>query len=374
LEAIVTNPFTPTFGVTPPVIAGRIAEIEAVRRALRNGVGDPARAVLFTGARGMGKTVLLNAVEQVAREQGWAVISETARPGLMDLMTHTTLPMLLARYSETGRARRIASGSVSVLGVGGSVTTELVEQPQIKPAFRYELARLARVMGKTGQGVLISLDEVQRGPLDELRELFQAIQHAFREGLEVAFVAAGLPSAVDAILNDEVLTFLRRSTLFRLGPLPAFAAAAAVREPIAAAGRIIEDAAVDAAVAAAEGYPFMLQLVGFEAWDATPGSVIGLSRIERAAARARASAVPALIEPALQDSSPGDLRFLRALAAEPDADVAATSLATALGVSRGTITGYRRRLIAAGVIEPAGRGRLRFALPGLRDHLRPESP
>ncbi|WP_449407559.1 hypothetical protein [Microbacterium maritypicum] len=41
-----------------------------------------------------------------------------------------------------------------------------------------------------------------------------------------------------------------------------------------------------------------------------------------------------------------------------------------LGDKKNTISNYRARLIDAGLVQPAGRGRLDFALPGLREHLR----
>ncbi|MDR1237099.1 MAG: ATP-binding protein, partial [Propionibacteriaceae bacterium] len=71
---MVQNPFTPTFGVTPPMLAGREEELAAVAQALHSGPGHPARAAFFTGARGTGKTVLLNAVEELASDAGWTVI------------------------------------------------------------------------------------------------------------------------------------------------------------------------------------------------------------------------------------------------------------------------------------------------------------
>ncbi|MDR0591932.1 MAG: ATP-binding protein, partial [Bifidobacteriaceae bacterium] len=198
----VRNPFTPTFGVDPPLLAGRDAEVAAIRRALANGPGDPARAALLTGARGAGKTVLLNAVERHARDQRWAVVSTTMRPGALAELTETILPRLLNAVAKDQTT--VTGASVSVLGIGGGITRTAHEAYPGKPSFRSELEDLATLQQRTGGGVFITLDEVQRGAPDDLREVFHAIQHCFRQGLEVAFVAAGLPSAVSNLLNDEV--------------------------------------------------------------------------------------------------------------------------------------------------------------------------
>ena len=92
-----SNPFTPTFGVTPPLLVGRDDVLDDFRGALDEGPGAPGRAMLLTGVRGAGKTVVLNACEDEARRSGWAVISETVRPGLVGEMTSTQLPELLAQ-------------------------------------------------------------------------------------------------------------------------------------------------------------------------------------------------------------------------------------------------------------------------------------
>ena len=64
------NPFTPSFGVSPPLLVGREEPLERFSEALEDGPGSPGRATVYTGARGTGKTVLLNAVEDLAREEG----------------------------------------------------------------------------------------------------------------------------------------------------------------------------------------------------------------------------------------------------------------------------------------------------------------
>ncbi|MGB4745916.1 MAG: hypothetical protein WBH39_09675, partial [Candidatus Microthrix parvicella] len=53
------NPFTPSFGVSPPLLIGRDDVLARFGEALEDGPGSPGRATLYTGARGTGRTVLL---------------------------------------------------------------------------------------------------------------------------------------------------------------------------------------------------------------------------------------------------------------------------------------------------------------------------
>jgi hypothetical protein len=113
------NPFTPTFGVTPPMLVGRDEEISTFADAL-DGPGAPGRAMLFTGARGSGKTVMLNAVEDAAARRGWLVISETTRPGVADELTKTVLPGLLSEHHPGAVQSHVTGANASAAGFGAA--------------------------------------------------------------------------------------------------------------------------------------------------------------------------------------------------------------------------------------------------------------
>ena len=68
------NPFKPTAGANPPHLVGRSSLVEEFAESIDNGPGAPGRLTIFTGPRGIGKTVMLNAVaEQVQVEHQWLV-------------------------------------------------------------------------------------------------------------------------------------------------------------------------------------------------------------------------------------------------------------------------------------------------------------
>ena len=48
------NPFTPTFGRVPELLAGRREIVEEMAEAFDNGPGDPNLSTSYTGARGTG--------------------------------------------------------------------------------------------------------------------------------------------------------------------------------------------------------------------------------------------------------------------------------------------------------------------------------
>jgi len=367
---VVSNPFTPSFGVTPPLLVGRDDALDDFRIALDGGPGDPGRAILLTGVRGAGKTVLLNAFEDEAHRRGWLVISETARPGVVPEMTATRLPELLASATGDTTMSTVTGVNLTAAGFGGGVTRQRQDRYPVTPSLRSQLTQLADIQGGQGAGVLLSLDEVHREATEDLRAIAQTVQHLFREGRQLAFAAAGLPSAVEDVLNDAVVTFLRRAERFTLGSVSAQEVALALRAPIEDSGREVTDEAIATAIAGTQGYPFLVQLVGYHMWAADPGSETidaGQARVgvERAVRR-----VGRLVhEPALGGLSAVDRSFLAAMSLDDEPSRMA-DIAQRLGVTGTYASQYRLRLISAELIVPAGHGRVSFALPYLRDYLR----
>lgn len=360
------DPFTPTFGSSPPLLVGRDAELEAVAEALGGGPGAPARAALFTGLRGAGKTVLLNAVEDLARRSGWLVVSETARPGVAQHIADTHLTSLLTEHADETVRRRVTQASATVFGVGGGVTRQQEDRYPAAASLRSRLEELTDVFEPRGTGVLITIDEVHRSAITDLRE----VAHAFRDGREVAFVAAGLPSAVTSLLNDDVLTFLRRAERFSLGRVPAADVARALREPITSTGRTIDDDALDLAVEGTQRYPFLVQLVGFHAWRVDKSSSAVTADHVRQGVDAAARRVGHLVhEPALATLSAVDRSFLAAMAVD-DGPSSMRAVAQRLGVDTTYASQYRLRLVAAELIESTSYGKVDFTVPYVRTYLR----
>ncbi len=351
------NPFHASFGVSPPLLVGRDGVLEDFVEALEDGPGSSGRATLYTGARGAGKTVMLNAVEDRAREHGWLVISETATPGFIQRITQQQLPRLLRDFNP-GAVRRRMSGATAPLNIG-SVSWDTIEAHVVQAGLRNQIELLTDL-----------LDEIHQNQIDELRELAATVQHAFREGRELAFAGAGLAASVSDVVNDDVLTFLRRAERHALGSVKREDVERAFREPIEAAGRHIGAAALEVMVEGATGYPFLLQLVGAQTWRLHPDEdEITEADASTGVARARRRLGALIHEPALSAASDIDKSFMLAMAHDNGPSKMA-DVQQRLNVDVNYASQYRLRLIAAELIYPTRRGYVDFALPYLREYLR----
>src|SRR5947209_4681327 len=91
----IKNPFSPGAGSPPPELAGRDPILEQARILLgRVKQKKPEKSMLLTGLRGVGKTVLLNEIERMAKASGYLTISIEAHED-------KTLSALIAPHLRT---------------------------------------------------------------------------------------------------------------------------------------------------------------------------------------------------------------------------------------------------------------------------------
>ncbi len=362
------NPFAPTFGATPPVLAGRDDVLADIEEALDTGPTHPEYTTLFTGIRGAGKTVMLNAVEDLARGRGWLTLSDNATPtGLLDRLGRAATA-LLSEIEEGDPKRRVKS----ITAAGFGVEFELTPETEKAQHLRTVLSALGDALNETGAGVMITLDEMHGGDLSEIREFGGVLQHVTRrEQRPVAFAGAALALIEDSLLSDTAATFLQRCSRYDVDQLDPAATRTAILGPIEQRGAAIDPEALEVAVAATSGYAYMVQLVGFHSWKAAddPESGITASDVSAGIARAEQRFGQLVLAATWRDLSEVDRRFLIAVA-RGEGDSHIREIAERLEVSVKYAGVYRRRLIKAGVIEASSRGRIDFAHHATRAWLR----
>jgi hypothetical protein len=349
---------------------GRDELLDGFEEAIEDGPGAAGRATLYTGPRGAGKTVLLNEVEDRAASRGWLVVSETATAGFVKRIVGQHLPRLLLSLDPNAVKRRMSGASMSVGPLGGAgVNWDTAE----RHALRNQIELLTSLVEERDGGLLITLDEIHHNQIAELRELAVVVQHAFREGRELAFVGAGLTSTVSDVVNDDVLTFLRRADRFVLGAVARSEVRRAIRQPIEIAGRSIGDEALEVMTEGTDGFPFLIQLIGAQTWRRHPEvDEVTLRDAEEGVAAARRRLGVLVYEPALAGASSIARTFLLAMARD-DGPSKMADIQERLGVDANYASQYRLRLIALDLIESTGYGYVDFALPYLREYLRDEA-
>lgn len=353
------NPFTPGFGQVPPFMAGRHYVIDNIEAAFENGPGDPNLTTIFTGARGTGKTTLLTLLADEASSRGWVTARVSAVPGMLDDILQQATRSAAHLLTSAPRAR------LSSLGIAGVASASWErEDSSARPNWRSRITGLLDQLEEADCGLVITIDELQAG-FDEMVQLASVYQHLIGERRKVSLLMAGLPYQVSRVLNDKSISFLRRAARHHLGRISDVDIRSALKETVESGGLAITDDALDAAVEAIDGFPFMMQLVGYRMWTYAKGGTINVDAASRGIDLAQHEMRDNILETTYLELSDGDLAFVRAMLPD-DGPSAIGDVTKRLGRSSGYAAQYRRRLLEEGVIGERGRGKIGFELPGWR--------
>lgn len=356
------NPFTPTFGIIPPCMAGREDLIEELSEAFANGLGDPNLSTIISGARGTGKTTLLSLMATEAESQGWIAARVTASDGMLEDVLDQAL------VAASGFLDSLDGKKLTGVSIGQFVSFAWDNESPRAGNWRTQMNVLLDQLAEHDIGLLITVDEV-RASIPEMKKLAQVYQHFISEGRKVALLMAGLPHAVSMLLNDEDVSFLRRSRKHVLGRIPDGEIRDALLFTIEQESRTIDTLALDEAVSVIDGFPYMMQLVGYRMWAESPRiERITLEDARHGIELAKREMVEGILEYTYRELSDGDRRFLMAMLPDKK-DSAIADIACRMGVKSNYASQYKRRLIAQGIVGEYGRGYVRFDMPVFRDYL-----
>lgn len=357
----VINPFKPTAGAEPPVLVGRERVVQDFCDGIEEGVGAPARLMRITGPRGSGKTVLLTELGDVAKTYGWTVIDVVASGNLTDKI----------RRALRGCSPRADVSLRANLGLI-SAQADFVE-PIDQPDIREVLTEAATRLTAKGNGLLVTVDEIQDGSEDEIRELAVAVQHLIRERQNIAFAFAGITTGVMNLINGRSLTFLRRAKAEELAAIPVAEVADSFEKTFSQKGIDASDALINKMASATQGYAYLIQLVGYGVFaeakrHASESLTVTEKDCDNGIARAYRDFDDAVLLPALDELPQRAIEYLLAMTQDEEKSGTGT-IARRMGLEPTQLTATRRLLIGRQVIEAPSRGLVRFAIPRLREYL-----
>ncbi|MFL6024368.1 MAG: ATP-binding protein [Marmoricola sp.] len=395
----IRNPYAPGAGQRPPELAGRDEQLAAFDIVLeRIAKGRPERSLVLTGLRGVGKTVLLNALRSAAVRRGWGTGKLEARPD-----QSLRRPLSSALHQAVRELGHPEAGQVDgVLGVIRSFAqrdaapgTKLrdVWNPGIEvPAVRgradsgdieIDLVELLTDVGglaaDVGKGVAVFIDEMQDLGPDDVSALCAACHEISQSGLPVIVVGAGLPH-LPAVLSASKSYSERLFRYQRIDRLSRESADQALAAPALEEDAAYDAAALDALYLATGGYPYFIQAYGKAVWDVAPSSPVTAADVAVAAPEAEAELAVGFFGSRYERATPGEREYLRAMAdaavelhdddvdevgSVPTADVAAV-----LGKKPQSLSPARDALLKKGLIYSGERGRIAFTVPHFGRYLR----
>ena len=376
-----SNPFAPGAGTQPPELAGREAILSGAQLALeRTKSGRSARSQLLLGLRGVGKTVLLNKINDLAEEAGYLTLVLEAPEGrrLAEMLV-PPLRTVLHKLSRTDQAKDVARRGLAVLRAfagafkvsagdiefGIAPETGTADSGDLESDLPELLVAVARAAKAAGRAVALVIDEVQYLSQDDLAALIVSVHKISQKALPLVVFGAGLPQL--AALAGEAKSYAERLFDYpEVGPLDETAAADALRSPIQREDADITDAALAMLVKMTQGYPYFLQEFGSQAWNVAAASPIDVDDVERAAEEAIRRLDQGFFRVRLDRLTPRERDYVRAMAELGEGPHRSGEIAHVLRINVSNAAPLRHGLIRKGMVYSPQHGDTAFTVPMFR--------
>lgn len=383
----ILNPFSPGAGSPPPELVGRDSILEQARVLLgRVRKRRPEKSILLTGLRGVGKTVLLNEMERLAKDSGYRTISIEAHEEkpLSSLLPPHLRRLLFDLDRMAGAGNKVRRGLAVLKSFIGGVKVKVADvefgldiEPEHGSAdsgdLEVDLPNLFTALAEAAEErqtlVAILIDEIQYFNQSELSALIMAMHKMQQRQLPLVLLGAGLPILPG--LAGESKSYAERLFNFPdIGPLSEPDAHKALREPVNAANVDFETAALRDIFRLTQGYPYFIQEWGYQAWNRASGSPITLHVVQEATQNVIKRLDENFFRVRFDRLTPREKQYLRAMAHLGPGAQRTSDIADTLGVKITTLGPVRANLIKKGMIYSPAHGDMAFTVPLFDEFMR----
>lgn len=383
---LINNPYSPGAGVPPPELAGReniLRDAEHIIKRVQNGYA--AQSLILLGLRGVGKTVLLNRIDQIAENAGcetsiFEADMERTLPQLLTQQLHRLLLKLDRRKrmgDEVQKAFSLLQAFAGIFRVHMGEFQVGVAGPLVTGDLSIDLTDLLVAVGKAAKArstvAVILIDEVQYIAKDDLGALIMALHRISQRQLPLLFFGAGLPQLAQ-LAGDAKSYSERLFTYPRVGPLEPAGARKALVEPARRENIEYDADALEIIIKETEGYPFFLQVWGSQIWQAAESSPICAADAREASKRAVQALDESFFKVRFERLTERQQHYARAMAEFGNEPANSTAVANLLGMTVKKAAPVRDEVIKKGMAYSPKRGLVAFTVPKFDEYMKRAMP
>lgn len=345
---------------------------------------------MIVGLRGVGKTVLLNRIRDLADEQGFQaeLLEAPENRSLAGLLAPAlrSLILKLDRGEQINNAARRAfrglrsfAAAIKIkyndieIGLDGETEPGLADSGDLENDIPDLLVAVAEAAKERGTAVALIMDELQYLNEIEMSALIMGMHRISQRQLPLTLMGAGLPQLVG--LTGRSKSYAERLFDFpQAGPLSLADATAALRAPAQAEGADFTEPAIRRIHELTEGYPYFLQEWGYHSWLTAPASPIGVAAVDAATPNAIAALDQSFFRVRFDRLTPAEKRYLRAMSELGAGPHRSGDIAHELGVKVNSTSPVRATLIKKGMIYSPAHGDTAFTVPLFDQFMRRTMP
>lgn len=267
------NPYRPGEGVRPQYLAGRDEDIENVTNMFTAlTLNIPTQSVIFSGLRGVGKTVLINRLQEIAEEKNiFCKHIEVAERNDFISQIATCSQAFLRQISVKEKFKNlikkpldaIKSLVVSFDPNDNTFSLSLEEKDLYKTnnltqSLTDVFTSLGEAAAKAEIPICFFIDEIQYIKSENLGALIAAIHRTNQLGYPIMIIAAGLPKIYSMLSSEK--SYSERLFIYKeIDSLEREQAIKAIEMPIKQFNVKYSDKAINKIIEVTEGYPFFIQ-------------------------------------------------------------------------------------------------------------------
>ena len=371
------NPYRPGAGLMPTYIAGRdedIQNVDEMFNALMMNI--PTSSIIFSGLRGVGKTVLINKLQRKAEDKGIFCkhieveerndfipqIAACSQAFLRKVSTKEKFKTLIQKPLDA-----IKSLVVSFDPNDNTFSLSLQEKELYKSnSLTQSLTEVFVTIGETAYKAEIPIcffiDEIQYMKQNELGSLIAALHRTNQLGYPVMVIGAGLPK-IYKMLSEEK-SYSERLFIYKIvDSLTSEQSRKAIEEPARKFGVSYTNEAIHEIIKITKGYPFFIQQMCQVVYKNIDGNIIDIQNVKESTKEFFDSLDNGFFKVRYERCAESDKKFIFAMVKCGELPCTISNVAKKLRKNVNSISTTRAQLINKGIIYPIRYKELDFTVP-----------
>ena len=371
------NPYRPGAGLMPMYIAGRDEDIQHVEQmfdALKMNI--PMQSIIFSGLRGVGKTVLINKLQTIAESKDIfckhieveekndfiSQLAECTQVFLRKVSAKENFKHLIKKPLDAIKSLVVSFNPEDTTFSLSMQERELYISKNLTQSLTEVFTSVGETALKTETQICFFIDEIQYMKQEQLGSLIAALHRSNQLGYPIMIIGAGLPK-IYKMLSDEK-SYSERLFLYKeVGSLTTDQAKKAIEEPAKRCNVTYTEDAIQAIIKVTKGYPFFIQQLCQIVFNNTSKEIIDKIDVDNNIDEFLKTLDGGFFKSRYERCSEKDKKFIFAMVKCGELPCTISNVAHNLEKDVSSISTIRAQLINKGIIYPVRYKELDFTVP-----------
>ncbi len=371
------NPYRPGAGLMPTYLAGRDEDIRDMNQMFEAMLMNvPTQSIIYSGLRGVGKTVLINRLQKDAEDKGIfcrhievetrndfiSQIAACSQVFLREISTREKMKNMIQKSLEAIKSLVISFEPNENTFALSVQERELYHSVNLTQSLTDVFTSIGEAAYEAEKPICFFIDEIQYMKVPELGSLIAALHRTNQLGYPIMVIGAGLPK-IYKMLSDEK-TYSERLFIYKeIGSLTEEQSVKAVIEPVKKFHVSYTEDAIRHIIAVTHGYPFFIQQFCQIIYQNTETKQITIDDVQRSQDEFYRTLDNGFFKVRYERCSDSDKKFLFAMVQCGELPCTISNISSHLGKRGKTISPTRAQLINKGLIYPVRYSELDFTVP-----------